>query len=583
MEHDPDFDENGDATALPDFPAFTKEDPFDNRYSVTMKNATYPGMSLPNKLQGELRSMSTRDSTIVDGFVLPYHHQTGSKASLEEFAKQLVDNNLVRKNLLPMSQDSQRTSPQKSALRHEQQIPVKMTKGYSNLSSYTGNGSQALFNADEFYNTKEEFNDSGTTKSSHDFSVEYENDLTMALNSTLPNISPVKPEESPSHPDPTVDNQSVSTRADRSLPVIEVSPFEDHTVISERSPAKSSHPTEKLDGDFDFSNETMDFTAKKSSSTPETSFGSQKLSKSPRMSAFNMLQNVSDDENEDVPLENQLTEEQAEELARMKSVYKVYFDRTNSMKEAEAPGARSFKHDASVPLPVIDVDNLKINSELTGDTSYDRRKTTTSSIYEENPIFSEDQQFATPEQQFATPEQQYQYYQEHYPHLAQQYPEPPPEMLRELPPLKYLPHASDFRNSTIETFTEYQPRAKMVSPSMKHKFNPLETEQSPYMESQTSFSAPGTPDMGDLPPTLRKTSAGSRPSPTQLSRSSVVMLNPVTEIMSLRTFKPAGSLPSGAPRPGNHAYLNDEMASSGDDLIPGNRKSAVRRMMNTNF
>jgi len=68
-----------------------------------------------------------------------------------------------------------------------------------------------------------------------------------------------------------------------------------------------------------------------------------------------------------------------------------------------------------------------------------------------------------------------------------------------------------------------------------------------------------------------------------LARTSVVMLNPVSEITPLRKFKPAGSLPSGVPSQAPYYQNSDELAHSNDDLIPGNRKSAVRRMMNTNF
>ena len=58
------------------------------------------------------------------------------------------------------------------------------------------------------------------------------------------------------------------------------------------------------------------------------------------------------------------------------------------------------------------------------------------------------------------------------------------------------------------------------------------------------------------------------------------MLNPVTEITKQRKFKPAGSVPhSYQPQ----QYGQSELNGPENDLIPGSRKSDVRRMMNTNF
>ena len=73
----------------------------------------------------------------------------------------------------------------------------------------------------------------------------------------------------------------------------------------------------------------------------------------------------------------------------------------------------------------------------------------------------------------------------------------------------------------------------------------------------------------------------SIPSATQVSRSSVVMLNPVTEITKSRKFKPAGSLPNTNQL---HAQFgHSDLNGPENDLLPSNRKSDVRRMMNSNF
>lgn len=643
MEHDPDFDENGDSTALPDFPAFTKEDPFANRNSVNMfgQNGGYPMMNMPNsKSANDLGSLLTRGNNdpYVDGFFLPYQHQTGSKASLDEYAKQIIDQtgphhrtNSMYSRTLGTQPESTRVSPQKSTLRQvDSALAAPVGKLQSGDYTKLDNNSNSLL----FYNTKEHFDlsdgTSGETSKTlgNQFDVEYENELTPAINTSLNQKAKLAHVHSDGPDSDGVESVDTDVSDDvyprhatsksalkrgndtqdetqQSVPTFNVqSPFEDQEFESQfdttgedlQLPARVHPPVERTDGDFDFSNDSFENDKVES---PDRSGGSKgkSIKKSPRMSAFNMLKNVSDDEDEgEIPLENtQMTADQEEELARMKSVYKVYFDRANSMKSEHGEATnRTFQADPSAPLPALDVDRLKINDQLRGDTNYDKRKTTTSSIYEENPLYGENgtrivihphQQFnAPPPNDFAA---QQQYYAQQNSYLSQQSPDltlPP----QDLPPLKSLPHPSDFRHSTIETFTDYQPRAKITSPSLKNQhgyFEPtIESNSSPYMSSQGSFASPTSPVMGELPPTLRKGSGSSaKPSPSQLARTSVVMLNPVSEITPLRKFKPAGSLPSGVPSQAPYYQNSDELAHSNDDLIPGNRKSAVRRMMNTNF
>lgn len=653
LERDPDFDENGDSTALPDFPAFSKEDPFAHRNSShgVGHNGGYPMMHMSNKSGNDLRSMLThgRDDGFIDGFVLPYQHQTDSKASLDEYAKQIMDQHSHRVNSMyshgfGVQPGSTRVSPQKSTLRLADPVsrgPV----GKLVSSDYTklNNNSTSLV-ATDFYNTKEKLEESDgasgeTTKTSGDhFDVEYENELNPVLNMSFDphaksplrhvngpdsdGVESVDTDDSddevanvasgsldPSHADNTHDEIHDESHGDtqQTMPTFNVqSPFEDHHAFESQIEPTADEPAQvrpvvRTDGDFHFSNDLDDHklaSADNSFALADTS----NMRKSPRMSAFNMLKNVSDDEgDEDVPIEDvKMTADQAEELARMKSVYKVYFDRANSVKSEHGgeTGSHAFQADLSAPLPTLDVDRLKINDQLRGDTNYDKRKTTTSSIYEENPMYGEsgNRTVIHPHQQFNAPppnafvsQQQYYGQQQYAPqnsYYTQQSPDPsvPPQ---DLPPLKSLPHPSDFRHSTIETFTDYQPRAKISSPSMKNQhnyFEPLaDSNSSPYMSSQGSFASPTSPDMGELPPTLRYGNGISgQPSPSLLARTSVVMLNPVSEITTLRKFKPAGSLPSGV-RQAPYYQSNDGLEHSNDDLIPGNRKSAVRRMMNTNF
>ena len=64
------------------------------------------------------------------------------------------------------------------------------------------------------------------------------------------------------------------------------------------------------------------------------------------------------------------------------------------------------------------------------------------------------------------------------------------------------------------------------------------------------------------------------PSASQMARSSVVMLNPVTEITKQRKFKPAGSIPriNNNPRPGYQQFGHSDLNGPESDLLPGNRK-----------
>lgn len=86
MEHDPDFDETGEATMLPDFPNQKQymEDPFHNRNSVR-----YPAQNHMAKESSSSLTQTVQADPYLDNFVLPYQHQTESKVSLNEYARQL--------------------------------------------------------------------------------------------------------------------------------------------------------------------------------------------------------------------------------------------------------------------------------------------------------------------------------------------------------------------------------------------------------------------------------------------------------------------------------------------------------------
>lgn len=668
LEHDPDFDETGDATALPDFPAFTNEGTFDkNGSSVRMAmNPGYPLMNLPNLSNSESRSINSskfkesiegsQRKVYPDAFVLPYQNQMGSKASLDEFAKNSIDNRefyrTFRRDLDQYSSQnagfySERSSPQKSGLRNEKIVP-KALVSKSTEPDYTNlpNNSTSLFNT-ALEGTDVSSNEKPTRAQ---FGVEYENELDLAINTTLPssNVAARNAFDTDSELESVEDDESVEThkdlaRAEHDIKQSIVNSLGDNTQVNsgpkhnlEIRDTPGIAPSVKGadsridtggDSSSDVAHESGDESDQETINSKNNDVLSPfadthevhealnvKQSKEPRISQFDLMKNVSDDEADD---KEKLTEEQKEELARMKSVYKVYFDRTNSVvseRKTDSMGGHQFQVDTSQPVPNIDIDNLRINSDLKGDTRYDKRYTTASSIYEDfNPMNGESlpglqlprmngqptgahqfqQQHGQHDQvqhmqhQLPPDQQQNQHHRQpwqkanegYFPQFKENGEPASPTSPQDMTPLKSLPYASDIRNSTIETFTDYQPRVKVMSPGVKHNAHFDDTLNSPQI-SQNSFGSQNVGSHQELPPVINNV-YGGRPTPSasQLSRTSVVMLNPVNEITSLRKFKPAGSLPSGM---GNAAYNSDKSYAE-DDLIPGNRKSAVRRMMNTNF
>lgn len=610
MDHDPDFDENGDATALPDFPAFAKEDPFQTRGLIHALHGVggYPLAHLQNKSAHDLRSVllpqtGTDEGTPIDGFVLPYQNQLGSKASLHEFARNLTDMRLYNQRRgseylsFTALGASGRVSPTKAAARgrdyDEKRVESRaIPLHYAELP----NTLKVLLTNEDYYEGKETLDSTrtpGLSGSDDQFGVQYENELKMAINLTLPSSRrsfllsnqlhqpvqhtlPTKLE-----PESGSDLESVADSEDESLGPAFVSAASYDLL----SPFEDKHEVMKgaQDPVLDPANHTLNDTE----SLETVNFENAKIvENAPRLLQFDMLQNVSDDEAEP---SKSMTPDQAEELARMKSVYKVYFDRSNlvaSHKDTE--GSARFEADNSQPLPSLD--HLKINSELKGDTAYDKRKTTGLSIYEEgaaaeivegNMVHPYQQFNLHPEQQSRPPQISVKASGSNI-YVSPEEPRLPADFL----PLKLLPHASDIRNSTLETFTLYQPSLKVSSPSVRLQQGYFDNESSsPRLPLQDSFhtgSSPRLPHQGEVPPVIREnTQSNTVPSPAQLSRTSVVMLNPVSEITALRKFRPAGLLPSGMGSP-TLGHPADDLAA-GDDLIPGNRKSAVRRMMNSNF
>ncbi|KAK6462665.1 hypothetical protein DFJ63DRAFT_313793 [Scheffersomyces coipomensis] len=657
MEHDPDFDENGEATALPDFPSnqnishqnmYQIEDPFHNRNSIRYPIAQ-AGKGAFNKSTASLTT-SAHGDPYLDNFVLPYHHQTGSKISLDDYARQFGGENpnyfhhtpsasisRTRNSSfshLPPQPGSQNISPQKSSLR--QVVSTSPTKRGLNIQQlqqqreYTNIPNQS---SATLYNEKTEYESNSSDSGNHAANEKFAYDDRNNSQSQLKHESY---ETATSEPTPVEHDGEDELEYDRTQEAN--SPFEEehamttsnttaYTVDSKArdhynnggsslAPPAITINGDEDEGDFDFSmsNETSKEDEAGNTSKSELLGDQNKkiLSKSPRISAFNLLKNDSDIEDDD---EGQ-DAEQEEEIKRMKSVYKVYFENKDGQRQ-------EYPVDPDQPLPELDQkDIVRINKDLKMDTNYEKRMTATSSLYNETPIFSQNEQdfYYNQQQQQQQNEQYYQaqpygypveghYYQQGYvPNLqqpAQAYSPQEQHPSEPLPPLQKLRNASDFRKSTLETYTNFEPRLKNTvgpngsgSPTGSKPFNPIDSDgwtspvNSPHMQSQASFSNQGnnntyystSPQLGNQSQQQQQQqqTGGSAPSASQLARSSVVMLNPVTEITKQRKFKPAGSLNGNQPGQGQGQYEQDYNGIE-NDLIPGNRKSDVRRMMNTNF
>ncbi|KAI5962081.1 uncharacterized protein KGF55_003156 [Candida pseudojiufengensis] len=681
MDKDPDFYENGDGTALPDFNIkhYSKDDenPFHNRnsarYPMEQINKGYVNYNISERNNDNYSFNNFGNKSqdpYLDSFVLPYQHQTGSKLSLDEYGKNLGDSqgyrvstsirtrsnsatldNLMKSNSNINSRNHSRTQSKSHSRNPSSQIsPMKKVQGkqYTNIPNESDPDLQHAGAPDVSNVVEEDFgsDDSGIISPTGEtsYGVTYENESDMAINKAIPQIViHDQDDEDEKVNDNVNDTTEVHTSSDES-------PFDEDekihhtkdttldTVIKhDKNQQQQQQEQEQRslgddDEDFDFNNDSKQ---------------SKPISKSPRMSAFNLLKNDSDNEDEDEELDN-LTPQQQEEIKRMKSVYKVYFDKDNN-ENGEA--SRSFEIDENYPLPQkindqlaidasYDKDNnengeasrsfeidenyplpQKINDQLAIDASYDKRYSNTSSVYIDSEEAQQYQQYQQQQyqqqlqqqyyhqfnqqyqQEYGSPvdPQLYQYYQqEQYDYYQRQQQQRRPN--RPLPPLQKLRHPADLRKSTLETYTDFTPHHKnqtvMSPPIGKQPFVPIENDgvwtspiNSPTLQSQASFQNQSPQlyqhsQQGDYFPHQQQPQQHQHttvPSATQLARSSVVMLNPVTEITKTRKFKPAGSLPSNPNS--NHLYNfgHSDLNGPENDLLPGNRKSDVRRMMNTNF
>ena len=325
-----------------------------------------------------------------------------------------------------------------------------------------------------------------------------------------------------------------------------------------------------------------------------------------------MLKNDSDNEEEENEDDNddemnELSPEQQEELKRMKSVYKVYFDKEVT---GEAAPTRKYEIDENYP-PVPD----KINDELKMDTEYAKRFSNTLYIKStmNSNLFNNTNSIITTNSISNINKNTVLRSIHNYTNNSKNNStiiimnSNSNNVLRNqktITSIAKIPRPSDIRKSTLQTYTDFKPSMKnqtvTSSPTGKLPFVPIENDgvwtspvNSPSIQSQASFPLQHQhsiqPD-GYFPSAQHQQPSSSSsltqqqqrnvspstnvPSASQMARSSVVMLNPVTEITKQRKFKPAGSIPriNNNPRPGYQQFGHSDLNGPESDLLPGNRK-----------
>lgn len=483
MEHDPDFDETGDGTALPDFHHYeTNDNPFNNDSLLGELLERKPAVPyMHEKFQHSSTSVGTSDP--LESF-LPMAHATELKLSLNEYVRQFPDNY----GYMNRSSYMQPGMRQSSLLAQF----VHLNNSLSNLS----NPNHLHLNTNLHQRT---------VSSGHASEI-------MSLDQHLKHAV-------------MVNSQSVDNFAEQEEQSDEEGPFADSTDSKHLDDA--NHVDD--DDDDDASNFTFELLNLKKSPNPNLvarfpaelpTVKKDKPRKLPRISQFNLMSNDSDDEGE-----HTITAEQAEELERMKLVYRVYFDKDKPQQ---------FEADPLNPLPQM------INLELSANTDYSKRMTVASLLYDGGNHPYRTYQLP-PMEQAAT---------------MQSYLEQPmsqhsnADYNQTLPTLQNIPNALDIRQLTLQTYTNYGPEQRGKRPQMgaavRGEFDPLE-----HLPSQETLETPLA---------------------TQLARSSVAMMNP-TGITRKKTFKPAGA---------HHTQGRFNANDNENDLVP-QAGDELRHMMNSNF
>lgn len=543
-DNDPDF--YGETTILPDYPkkfggpgVAGEQDDDVSFYSNPFANdsARYPSRVLnhPDMLnQAQNRpyaaSTTTRGDPYYETFKLPYEHTAGSHTSLDEFAKGMGAE-------YPAYQLTSRpNSPYRSA--NSSSINLSTQKNVRNLTEKTYSLDDPTTDSSQSYresklNTENVLGDSPLGKDRPESSVDEEE-----YKDSFDNLKPDSHQARDSHYRQNSD----------------VSYLDEPEVITNKVEDQSEGP----------------FEDPKEEIPPATS---QTTDKSATV----------------VPLNDAEEDEESEDIKRMKSVYRVYFDRENSIKKptekpqsdlpplpqidtetesvAQVEQEHEDEQEAEDTIPSLDPNQnstnnfLSVNPSQGGDdeqTAAERHRAV-SSIYSSIPLaqFADSpqelqQSFHPQQQQYPQAQQQRNIYQPPYAQRQQAYPQQysqpsspqlsyqPQFAPQPLKPLQTLPTPNKMDYNSIVTQTDYAPKKPTPSaakPDLSIKpFNPLH-----YSDQIFQPTSPISPSAQQFP--SQPQSFGQRditpPSPHHI-RQSIVMMNPV-EIGKHKLYRPAGS------------------------------------------
>ncbi|ODV74418.1 SKG6-domain-containing protein [Cyberlindnera jadinii NRRL Y-1542] len=302
--------------------------------------------------------------------------------------------------------------------------------------------------------------------------------------------------------------------------------------------------------------------------------------------------------------EEGVEEEEDEDIKRMKSVYRVYFDRENSMKSTKSAKSTTVEEDEDrvPPLPDINVQGLnedehgvppQAESSDEDDFHFDQAEAgsknndtlgvstqkpprAVSSIYSTVPLqFGQDQQRypQAPEQSYQQyPQQDYQQYPQQYPQqhsqqYPQQYSQQHPQQFQSSPqhiyqphrlpyqqqqhsssssslqePLDKIPNPSRIDYNSIVSDTQYAPTKSLTGGTRPPKLAVKPFNPLHYSDQIFSPTSPSSPYSPQFQqPQPSSASTNDQSIPSPHHiRQSIVMVNPV-EIGKQKLYRPAGS------------------------------------------
>ncbi|CAN3478546.1 hypothetical protein DICA0_E09736 [Diutina catenulata] len=558
-EHDPDFDETGDVTALPDYkgygvPEYAKAyagqgpNPFDHGSHSSGEMEKPAAMYHHPQHNQSAGSVTTSDP--LQSF-LPMADATESKLSLNDYLRQFPDGG--RQSYMASKPRLSSTLSHLSGAQHSRQVSESLaTPAAADQVSSQGEmvhsasqGTQ-LSSGSRLSDARKElspFDDKLQQPPTLGAPAEYTDDddddddvshFTFESGSSTPRRQNSRRPDDDSRLDEFASREMSQKSIDNMHRAVSVSSHLRHASAAAEQSGLAAEPRDEL----------------------------PRPRKSPRISSFNLLANDSDEEQE-------LTHEQEEEIQRMKSVYRVYFDKGKDPTSPEPPlpalGLDKRMTTASSVYPAGDSpqaaqtaqfgqhQEFNESNQFNGQNQFDGQNAQFGQHQFDGQFDSQfDGQFDSQHQQFdGYPDPQVAAYNgqpvEYSPN-GYELSSPAFEGHPQFTP-QPIPTASDIRSSTLQTYTDFGqvPRSKRA--------------QGPVAVANPEMQQPWA-----------DTDNGPVLSATQMARNSVAMINP-TGIARKPTYKPASKHQIGSP-----VVNHDE----GGDLVPS-AGADVRAMMNSNF